>query len=271
MLVDLGVLAAEHAGDDQRALDVGDHQHLVVQRALHAVEGDDLLAGRGAARDELAAADLAGVERVQRLAVGEHHVVGHVDDVADGAHAGVREARLEPRRGVGDGDAADDGGAVPRAEVRVGDLDLDGRGGRSAAERARRRDGRRRQLQTGRRRDLTGDAVDAEAVRPVGRQLELEHGLAHRQVALQRLADDPRVREHGDAGALLLVAELLLAHDHAVALDAAQVGLLELEAVLEHGAAERDRHRVAGLEVVRAADDLPHAAVASPPPRPCTG
>ena len=68
-LVDLGVLAAEHAGDDERPLDVGDHQHLVVQRALHAVEGDDLLAGRGAARDELAAADLAGVERVQRLAV----------------------------------------------------------------------------------------------------------------------------------------------------------------------------------------------------------
>ena len=34
----------------------------------HAVQRDDLLAGRGAAGDELAAADLAGVERVQRLA-----------------------------------------------------------------------------------------------------------------------------------------------------------------------------------------------------------
>ena len=137
-------------------------------------------------------------------------------------------------------------------------------GRRSAAERRRGGDGRRRQLAPGRRRDLAGDAVDAEAVGPVRRQLELEHRLAHRQVALQRLADDPVTRQHGDAGALLLVAELLLAHDHAVALDAAQVGLLELEAVLEHGAAERDRHGVARLEVVRAADDLPHAAVGLP-------
>ena len=136
--------------------------------------------------------------------------------------------------------------------------------GGSAAERRRGGDGRRRQLQPGRRRDLAGDAVDAEAVRPVRGQLELEHGLAHRQVVLQRRADDPLVRQHDDARALLLVAELLLAHHHAVALDAAQVGLLELEAVLEHGAAERDGDGVAGLEVAGAADDLPHAAVGLP-------
>ena len=81
------------------------------------------------------------------------------------------------------------------------------------------------------------------------------------QVVLQRRADDPLARQHDDAGALLLVAQLLLAHHHAVALDAAQAGLLELEAVLEHGAAERHGDGVAGLEVVGAADDLPHAAV----------
>ena len=83
-------------------LDVGDDEHLVVEGALDAVERDDLLAGRGAAGDEPAAADLAGVERVQRLAPAEHHVVGDVDDVVDGAHAGVREARLEPGRRLAD-------------------------------------------------------------------------------------------------------------------------------------------------------------------------
>ncbi len=263
-LVDLGVPAAEDAGDHQRALDVGDHEHLVVECAFHAVQRDDPLARRGTADDQPAAADLAGVERVQRLPVGEHDVVGHVDDVVDGPHAGVREARLEPRRGVPDAHAPDHGGAVARAQLRSGDLDRDVLGRRRAAERRRGRDGRRRQVQARRRRDLAGDAVDAEAVRAVRGEFQLEHVLGHRQVALQRVSDDPLAREHRDARALVLVAELLLAHDHAVALDPAQVGLLQSEAALEHGSAERDRDHVPGDEVVCAADDLAHAAVPLP-------
>jgi hypothetical protein len=166
-VVHLGIDAAEHAGDDQRPLDVGDDEHLVVQRALHAVEGDDLLAGGRAARDELPAADLARVEGVQRLAPAEHHVVGHIDDVADGAHTGVREARLEPRRGVADRDAADDLRCVARAQVGSGDLDGDRPVGGNAAQHRRSGGRRRRQLEARRGRDLPGDAVDAEAVGPV--------------------------------------------------------------------------------------------------------
>ncbi len=194
---------------------------------------------------------LAGVEGVQRLAPAEHHVVGHVDDVVDGPHAGVRETRLEPGRRLAHLDAADDPRRVARAQVGVRDLDGDGLGRRGAAEDGGLGDGRRRQLDAGRRRDLTGDAVDAEAVGPVGGELQLEHGLADRQVVLQGLAHDPVRGQHDDAGALLLEAELLLAHHHAVALDAAQVGLLELEPVLEDGAAERDGDDVARLEVGR--------------------
>ena len=245
-LVDLGVDGPEHAGDDERPLDVGDHEHLAVERALDLVQGDDLLALLRPPHDERAAADLGGVEGVQGLAPAEHHVVRHVDDVADRPHAGVREARLEPRRRVGGLHPADDARAVARAEVGVDDLDGDRLFGRGAAQHRRSGGGRRRQLRPRRRRDLAGDAVDAEAVGPVRGQLELEHRLAHRQVVLQRRADLPVGRQHDDAGALLLVAELLLAHHHAVALDAAQVGLLELEAVLEHGAAHRHGDHVAG-------------------------
>ncbi len=150
---------------------------------------------------------------------------------------------------------------VARAQVGGGDLDGERLVGRGAAQHRRSGGGRRRQLEPRRRRHLAGDAVDAEAVRPVRGELELEHRLAHRQVVLQRRADDPFVGQDHDAGALLLVAELLLAHHHAVALDAAEVGLLELEAVLERGTGQRHGDGVAGPEVVGAADDLPHAAV----------
>ena len=44
VLVDLGVDGAEDTGDDERLRDVGDDQHLAVEKALDAVQRDDLLA-----------------------------------------------------------------------------------------------------------------------------------------------------------------------------------------------------------------------------------
>ena len=68
MLVDLGVDGAEDAGDDQGALGVGDHQVVGSQRARSTPSRVTMCSpGAGAARDQLAAADLGGVEGVQRL------------------------------------------------------------------------------------------------------------------------------------------------------------------------------------------------------------
>ena len=50
------------------------------------------------AHDDLVAAHLVEVERVHRLAGGEHHVVRDVHDVRDRALAGRRQALLEPER-----------------------------------------------------------------------------------------------------------------------------------------------------------------------------
>jgi len=238
MLVHLGVDGAEHTGDDEWLLDVGDDQHLVVEPALDPVQGDDLLPRLRPAGDQRTAGDLGRVERVQRLAPGKHHVVRHVDDVVDGPHAGVREARLEPRRRVPGPHAADHAHRVSRAEVGGRHLHGDGSFGGGAAQHRRTGGGRRRQLRSRGRGYLPGDAVDAEAVGPVRRQLELEHSFTDRQVVAQRTADLPVGRQHDDPRALGLVAELLLAQHHPVALDAAQVGLLQLEAALEDGAAQ---------------------------------
>ena len=47
------------------------------------------------------------IERVQRLAIAEHDIVGNVDDVVDGTHPGAQQTLLHPQRGGRDFDTAD--------------------------------------------------------------------------------------------------------------------------------------------------------------------
>ena len=54
---------------------------------------------------------------MQRLAALDHHVVGHVDDVADRPQPDHREPRLHPERRRPDADAANDARGVVRAEI----------------------------------------------------------------------------------------------------------------------------------------------------------
>ena len=133
------------------------------------------------------------------------------------------EPRLQPGRRGADGDAADDAGAVPGTQVGVGDLDGDRRVGGGATH-GRFVDRRRRQRQLRRRRHLAGHAVDRQAIGPVGGDFDLEDRLGHRQVVGKRRPQRPVGRQHDDAGAALLEAELLFGEHHAVGLDAAQVG-----------------------------------------------
>ena len=56
--------------------------------------------------------------------------------------------------------------------------------------------------------------------------------------------------------------DLVLREDHPVAELAAHLALLELQAVRQHGAGQRDADRRAGAEVPRAADDLARIALA---------
>jgi hypothetical protein len=62
-------------------------------------------------------------------------------------------------------------------------------------------------------------------------------------------------RQHQDAFALLLVAELGLRHDHARGDDAAQLGVLDGESAHEHGPGKTDGDGLSGGYVRCAADD----------------
>ena len=109
----------------------------------------------------------------------------------------------------------------------------------------------------GRRVDLARDAVDAEAVGPVRRDLELEHVGGDRQHARPAAcrARAPSSRTMIPAWSVP-IAELVLGQDHPVGLDAAQLGRAELRAVGHDRARPRDGDGLAGGDVRRAADDL---------------
>ena len=96
--VHLGLAAAHHAGQRDRALGVRDHQILGIELARLAVERRQLLARARAPHAHLAAAQLAQVEAVQRLAELEQHQVRDVDHDAAAAQPRGLELALEPVR-----------------------------------------------------------------------------------------------------------------------------------------------------------------------------
>ena len=88
------------------AIDVGPSSSQISSTSESSVRSTSssvvhLLAVARAADDEMAAGDEVPVERVQRLAGEQHHVVGDVDDVVDRALAGGHQARLQPRAATG--------------------------------------------------------------------------------------------------------------------------------------------------------------------------
>ena len=122
---DLGARAAHHAGDRGRA---------VARRRSAPSRRRACGSGRRASRTcspsrarrtvSSRAGDAVEVERVQRLAGEQHHVVGDVDDVGDRALPGGHQPRLQPRRRGADLDVLEHPRGEARAQVRALDGDL---------------------------------------------------------------------------------------------------------------------------------------------------
>ncbi len=257
----LGAGAAHHARDRRRALGIVDHAHLRVEPALHVVERGHRLAVARAADDQRPARDQVRVEGVHRLPGEQHHVVGDVDDVVDRALAGRHQPRLQPQGRRRDRHVLEQ----PRGEAgaQVGRPHVDGEAGDRVARGVRVLRPRRR----GERRvrggvHLARDAVDAQAVRPVRRDLELEHVRGDRQHVGERGAGGERLVEDHDPVVVRADLDLVLGQDHAVGLLPAELGLLQPHPAGHHRAGRGDRDGLAGRDVRRAADDLLRLAVA---------
>ncbi len=229
-----------------------------VELAVDAVEGAQPLARPRAADDDPAAAERVEVERVQRVAEREHHVVRHVDDVRDRPHPRRVQPRPQPQRRRRDRDVLEQPADVARAAGEVLDLDRHrlvrdrsgacprtcpgGAGRRALRPRAR---CRRSDCRSGR---LPVDSTSSTASASGSTSASGVPGSA--------------VGEQHDPGVVGAEPDLVLGEDHPVGDLAAHLAPLELEAVRQHRAGQRDRDGRAGAEVPRAADDRARLALA---------
>ncbi|MNZ51454.1 hypothetical protein D3C78_692690 [compost metagenome] len=249
---DAAVLATHHAGDGQGALVVGDHQGVGAQGHFLAVQQHQLLASLGHAHAD-AALDLGKIEGMHRLAQLEHHVVGHVDCRVDGAHVGTAQTLDHPQRSrARQVDVADHPAEVARAGLAGQHFDV----AHFVMHRRYRGNDRAGHRSIVQGTNFTGQTDNRQAVAAVGGQVDLDAGIVEVEVAANVLA-------HRRIGGQLEQAVVLFADlqfggraEHAERLDAAQLGLLDLEVLAQHRAdhGEGDLDPRAGIR--RTADHL---------------
>ncbi len=277
---DLARPAAHHAGEGDRPVAVGDDQVVRIERAVHAVEREELLARARAPHHDAPPAHEIEIERVHRVPELEQDQVGDVDDVGDGADAQALEPVADPRRRGRDGHVGDDRRAVVRAALGVLDGDAHQLGHRARRDAGRRVRLRRRERQLVERRRLAREPHVSERVGPVRREVDVEDPVVRRRQRLderrarlrrpRREDEDARVaRVRVDRLGRLLGAgrepELELGAEHPLARDAADLARRERHPERrQYRPDRRQRDLPARLgHVGRAADDaLQHARAA---------
>ena len=197
---------------------------------------------------------------MQRLAVEVQDVVRHVHDVVDGTAPGGGHALGEP---FGRGPylhVVDDPGGVARAARGIGHLNGDGAGhvlagsdGGQLLHIGSQRPGHRLLVHGA---HLAGHAHHRQAVRPVRRDLQVEHGISRAHEVRHGLADGRVIGKHPDAGVVLSQPQFAARAAHAAAYHAAQLRFLDLEIARQHRAHERHGHLDVRRDIRRPADDL---------------
>ena len=265
VVLDLGIHAAHNAGQRHGALAVGDEAHAGVEHALLAIERRKLLVLLGGANHHAAVAVALGkgrqVKGMQRLTGEHHHVVGDVDDVVVRTHAQGVEALDHPVGRRADLHVAHDAGDIAVAQALVGNLDgklVVGRtaglgldGGQLNVEIA---------VEDG--AGLAGHADHGQAVGAVGRDLAVEHSITRAHILGKRHAAGRILGQDHDAGVVAAQTELARGAVHAHGHDAAQLALLDLDVAGQLGTDHGRDDVVAGLKVLRAADNLQRSGVA---------
>ena len=241
----LGVCAAHNACNSNRLVVVADGEHLVAQVVIYAVKSLDGLAVAGAADNDAAVGQALVVESVHRLAVLEHNVVGNINDVIDRTDAAGVQTLAHPRRRRLDLDILDDAGGVARAQIGV--LDLDGHILVDVVAHALDLRGLDRERTVEGSCGLAGKADHAQAVRTVGRDLEVGDPVVQTEYLLDVLTNRGAGRQEQDAVlagiryAAVAQAEFLERAHHAVGRHAAQLSLGDLYAAGQGGLVQADR------------------------------
>jgi hypothetical protein len=253
-----GIGSAHHTRKRNGALGVGDDEVLRLQSVGFAVESGERFA-RPRGTHLQVAAKFRGVERMQRLSSFQQDVVRHVDDVIDRTKPDGFEFPAEPIGRRADFNAGDAASGVEWAEFLVLDPNPLGRRWLSWQFRHMGRSRERFRRLAGQRCHFARHADVAEQVGAVGRDLEVEDGVALEEFADGR-ADSCFSRQNEETFGIFAEAELVGAAEHALAFDAAKFADFDGEIAGEFCAGQGERDFVPDLVVLRAADNLARGA-----------
>ena len=190
---------------------------------------------------------------MQRPAALEHHVVGHVDDVADRPHPREREPALHPLRRLAHRDLR---GHAPTKRGQ--------RSGASTTTRAPatvvddRAPARVRSSVNGRPKCAASSRATPTMPIASGRfgVIDRSNTTSSRPSTSRTSVPSARVgRQREDAGVVVAEAELARRAQHALGHDAADLAPLDREVAGQHRADPGERHDHARLDVRRAAHD----------------
>ena len=193
----------------------------------------------------------------------EHHIVGNVHQRRDAALATARQALDHPGRRL---HARVDATHHPAAEApaQVAGLHID----RQAVLQRHRRGCKCGLLQrrTGQGRHFARNAVDAQAVRQIGRELQREQHVVQTQLLADVAAHHRVVGEFEQTTALFRDLQFLGRTQHALALNATQLAELDGKRLAvftgrQHRAHRGTRHLDAGTRVGCATDDVQWGAL----------
>ena len=241
----LGVCAAHNTRNSNRLVVVADGEHFITQIVIHAVQSLDGLTVAGTADNNAAIGQALVVERMHRLAVLEHNIVGDINDVVDRTNAAGVQTLAHPRRRRLDLDILDNAGGVARAQVGV--LDLDGHILVDVVANALYFRGLDAERTVEGSRSLAGQTDHAQAVRAVGRNLKIGNPVVQTEHLLDVLANRGAGRQEQDAVlariryAAVGQTQLLERAHHAVGRHAAQLALGDLHAARQGGLVQADR------------------------------
>ena len=262
VLGNAGYFAAHDAADGLDAVVVGDDGHRGIKLVFLAVQRQHLLAVFGEPHGDVAL-HLSRVEYVQRPGQIEGDVVGDVDQRRNRAQADGAQTVLQPLRAGTVFHAFEIAAHHQRAGIlgvcgQIA-LPLDRRGERAA---------RLRRIQRFQRAEpgggqIAGDAADTGAVLAVGRQANLDDGIAQPERIDGGRADFGFVGQLDDAFVIVGQAHLAFGQQHAVRFLAADLAFLQRHVDAGDIGAGRGEYALhAGPRVGRAAHHLHRVAVA---------
>ena len=246
------VLAAHDTGDRQCTSVVSDDQRIATQADFLTIKQNQLLALFSHAHTN-AAIDFGEIKSVQRLTQLEHHVVGDVDRSVDAAHVGAAQTFNHPqRRRLGQVDVTDDPAQITRAGRWGQHLDRTD----FVVYRCNRSDHRTGYRHGVQRADFTGQTGQGQAVATVRGQVDLDAGVFQIQIHTEIFAHRRIGRQLHQTVVALTDLQLCLRAQHAVRLNATQLGLLDLEVARQLCANHGERNLQARAHVWRSAHDL---------------